>query len=178
VEVSVGKLTRPIAALALGCLVCFFGPSPAAEKTASAKVDPVIAKLSSFIGGVWVNDNPDFKIEIRYEWVFNKTAIRSNGIIGKGGPQEAAFESTVGWDPVQKCAYYLDFHGSQTVYKGTVKLVGDEVQFDFATLIGQPGKWRSVGKVPTPDSYEFTIFAEKDGKYVPAHEIKLHRVKQ
>ncbi|HEX4590587.1 MAG TPA: hypothetical protein VH120_11690 [Gemmataceae bacterium] len=171
-------MTRPFAALALGCLAILAEPSAAAEKSASAQTDPTIAKLSQFIGGAWVNDNPNFKIEIRYQWVFNKTAIRSTGIIDKGGPHETAIESTVGWDPARKVAYYVDFHGGQTVFNGTAKLEGDEIHFDFVTLIGPPAKWRSVGKLPTPDQYEFTIFSEKDGKWTPAHEIKLHRVKQ
>jgi hypothetical protein len=168
------NLSRPIAALALGCLV--LNAAPAADKPA-APLDPAIEKLSQFIGGVWTNDNPEFKIEIRYEWVFDKTALRANGIIGKGGPQETHLESTVGYDPVTKSVYYLDFHGGQTVFKGTVKLDGDQFQYDFVTLIGPPAKWRSIGKMTGRDNYEFTIYADKNGVWAPAHEIKLHRVK-
>ena len=119
-----GKMTRPFAALALGCLAILADPSAAAEKSASAPSDPTIAKLSQFIGGVWVNDNPNFKIEIRYQWVFNKSAIRSTGIIDKGGPHETAIESTVGWDPARKVAYYIDFHGGQTVFHLHLHLLG------------------------------------------------------
>jgi hypothetical protein len=169
------KFNRPIAVLTLGCLAVLAAPAPAGDKPA-AKLDPAIEKLSQFIGGTWTNDNPSFKIEFHYEWAFQKTAVRAVGVIDKGGPHETNVESTVGWDPVQKTAYYLDFHGSQTVYKGTVKLDGDELQFDFATLVGAPGKWRSRGKL-TGDEYAFTIFAEKDGKWVPAHELKLKRTK-
>jgi hypothetical protein len=168
-------LTRPIAALTLGCVALLAAPAPARDKPA-APLDPTIEKLSQFIGGVWVNDNPEFKIEFRYEWVFNKTALRANGIIGKGTPQETHVESTVGWDPHSKSVYYLDFHGSQTVFKGTVKLDGDSFQFDFNTLVGPPAKYRSVGKL-NGDKYEFTIYADKNGVWAPAHEIKLHRVK-
>jgi len=170
------NLTRPIAALALGCLAMLAAPAPAGDKPA-APLDPTIEKLSQFLGGVWVNDNPDFKVEIRYEWVFNKTALRANGIIGKGSPQETRIESTIGYDPVSKSVYYLDFHGSQTVFKGTVKMDGDQIQYDFVTLIGPPAKWRSIGKLTGPDSYEFTIYADKNGLWAAAHEIKLHRVK-
>jgi hypothetical protein len=149
-------------------------PTRAVDQPAEA--NPTLARLSQFIGGTWVNENPDFKIEFRYQWVFNKTAIRATGVIDKGGPRETFVESTVGWDPIQKTCYYLDFHGSQTVFKGTVKLEGDEIRFDFVTLIGPPAKWRSVGKL-ADDRYEFTIFADKNGMWTPAHTIKLKRSK-
>lgn len=171
-------LTHRIAWLAIGCLSLLAVPASAQDKAlAPREKNKTLAKMAEFVGGTWVNDNPDFKIEIRYEWVFNKTAIRSHGILGKGSPQEAHIEATMGWDPVQKTVYYIDFHGSETVYKGTVSMTGDQFQFDFATLIGPPGKWRSVGGLTSPNDYEFTIYADKDGKWVQAHKIKLKRVK-
>ncbi len=60
-------------------------------------------------------------VENRYEWAFGGTAIRGMGIIGKGSQYESQGESILGWDPVGKSVFYLDCHGGQTVYKGTVK---------------------------------------------------------
>ena len=141
----------------------------------TADRDKALAKLANFIGGVWSNDNPKFKIEFRYEWVFKKTAIRGTGFIDKGGPNETVIESTIGWDPTKKAVYYVDFHGSSTLYKGTIKLDGDEMQFDFETAIGRPGKWRSTAKFPEKDIYESTILGEKDGKWSPMVTLTLKR---
>jgi uncharacterized protein YndB with AHSA1/START domain len=145
------------------------------KAAASAEKDKAFAKLSNFIGGVWVNNNPKFKIEFRYEWVFKKTAIRGVGFIDKGGPNETVIESTIGWDPTKKAVYYVDFHGGSTLYKGTIKLDGDEMQFDFETAIGPPGKWRSTAKFPEKDIYESTILGEKDGKWSPMVTLTLKR---
>jgi uncharacterized protein YndB with AHSA1/START domain len=145
------------------------------KPAASAEQDKALAKLANFVGGAWVNDNPKFKVEFRYAWAFNKTAVRGVGVIDKGGPNETIAESTLGWDPVKKTVYYLDFHGGNTVYKGTIKLEADEMQFDFETLIGSPAKWRSTAKFPDKDTYQFTIMGEIDGKWSPVITQTLKR---
>jgi uncharacterized protein YndB with AHSA1/START domain len=169
----VRKLSHLFAWLAMCGLVPL---SSAKDKTApAAKIDPTLAKLSEMIGGTWTNDNPKFKVEFRYEWTFNKTAVRGLGVIDKGGPNETAVESTMGWDPVKKTVYYLDLHGSSTVYKGTITPDGDLLRFDFETLIGPPAKWRSEAKFPDKDTYQFTVFGEKDGKWAPVVTQTLKR---
>lgn len=166
-------LSRLLACLAL----C--GPIPpvsAEDKLATpAKLDPTLAKLAEMIGGRWTNDNPKFKVEFSYEWAFNKTAIRGVGVIDKGGPNETAVESTMGWDAAKKAVYYLDSHGGGTVYKGTITPDGDLLRFEFETLIGPPAKWRSEAKFPDKDTYDFTVFGEKDGKWTPIVKQTLKR---
>jgi len=159
-------------------LILLPSASPAGEKPAAQpERDAAFAKLSSFVGGVWTNDNPKFVIEFRYEWVLDKTALRGFGTIDKGGPKEIKVESTLGWDPAKKSLYYLDFHGGQQIYFGTVKIKGDEFQYDFESIVGPPGKFRSTAQLTTPDTYEFTILAQKDGDWVPAHKLVLKRKK-
>src|SRR5262245_60593625 len=105
------------------------------DKPAERKpLDPALAKMAEMIGGVWSNDNPKFTVEFRYDWAFNQTAVRGIGLIDKGGPNETPVEATFGWDPDKKCVYYLDNHGSERIYKGTVRLDGDGVILEFATL--------------------------------------------
>jgi uncharacterized protein YndB with AHSA1/START domain len=67
--------------------------------------------------------------------------------------------------------YYLDCHGGDTVYRGTVKLEGENLIFEFATIVGRPGRWRSALAFPDSDTMQFTIFAEKEGKW--AESVKL-----
>jgi uncharacterized protein YndB with AHSA1/START domain len=131
--------------------------------------------MAEMVGGVWSNDNPKFLVEFRYDWVFNHTAVRGIGIIDKGGANETPVEATFGWDPDKKTVYYLDQHGSQRVYKGIVQLDGDRVVLEFETLIGPAARWRSVGRFPDKNTYQFTIYGDKNGKWVPAVEQTLRR---
>jgi uncharacterized protein YndB with AHSA1/START domain len=161
--------------LAVLAASCLFFSAKADDKPAAAEQDKALAKLSNLIGGTWANDNPKFKVEFRYEWALKETAIRGIGVIDKGGPHETTAEATMGWDSHKKTVYYLDFHGGNTVYKGTIKLEGDELHFDFETLIGPPGKYRSTAKFPDKDTYQFTILGEKDGKWSPLVTQSLKR---
>jgi hypothetical protein len=147
------------------------------DKPAAKPLDPTLAMMATMIGGVWTNDNPDFRIEFRYDWAFNKSAVRGIGVTGKGSPQETPVEATFGFDPGKKTAYYLDFHGSQQIYKGTIRLESDDIVLEFETLVGPPAKWRSVARFPDKDTYEFTIFADKNGQWQPLHSAKLKRIK-
>lgn len=138
-------------------------------------LDPALTKMAEMIGGVWSNDNPKFRVEFRYDWAFNQTALRSTGVIDKGGPNETLVEATFGWDPDKRTIYYLDLHGGERVYKGTVRLDDANVVLEFETLIGPPAKWRSVGKFPDRDTYQFTIYGEKDGKWAEVVQQTLRR---
>ncbi len=106
------------------------------DKVAERKLlDPALAKLAAMIGGVWANGDARFPVEFRYDWIFNQSAIRGIGAIG---PARTPVEVTFGFDPEKKSVYYLDFHGSERIYKGTVRLDGDNVVLEFETLVGPP----------------------------------------
>jgi uncharacterized protein YndB with AHSA1/START domain len=149
--------------------------APASPDDSAAATNPVLARLANLVGGVWVNDNPKFPIEFRYRWIFGGRAIRSQGTIGKGLPNEARVEATLGYDPATKTVYYLDFHGAESVYRGTVAIDGDDLRFDFQTLIGPPASWRSLARFPDTDTYASTILAEKDGQWTPVVKLSLKR---
>lgn len=166
-----------LARIAIALLVLLPAVIHAEDKQAAQpERDAAFAKLAPFVGGTWTNDNPKFVIEFHYEWVFNKTALRGIGTIDKGGPRETRVEATLGWDPVRKSIYYVDFHGSQQVFVGTMTIKGDEFHYEFDTVVGPPGKFRSVGTL-SADTYEFTIFGQKDGDWTPLHKIVLKRKK-
>jgi uncharacterized protein YndB with AHSA1/START domain len=151
-------------------------PAQAEDKTTSRKpLDPALAKMAAMIGGVWSNDNPKFRVEFRYDWAFNQTAVRGQGTIDKGGANETPVEATFGWDPHKKTVYYLDQHGGQQVYQGTLRLDDDNVVLEFETRIGPSAKWRSVGRFPDKDTYHFTIYGDKNGKWTPVVEQTLKR---
>jgi uncharacterized protein YndB with AHSA1/START domain len=136
-------------------------------KTAAEGADKTMAKLSQLVGGTWVNTDPKFVFELRYEWAFGKKAIRGLGVIDKGGPHEMLIEAILGPDPVNKTVYYLDCHGGDNVLEGTAKLEGDDIIFEFATIVGKPAKWREALRFPDKDTMQFTIFGEKDGQWNP-----------
>jgi uncharacterized protein YndB with AHSA1/START domain len=152
-----------------GCLI-MSGPivsAIAGDNSGTTDRDKTLAKLSQLVGGTWISENPKFVVEFRYDWAFDHKAIRGLGVIDKGGPHETQAEAILGWDPINKTVYYLDCHGADTVFKGSVKLEGEDLVFDFATLIGRPAKWREVLKFPNQQTMQFTIFGEKEGKWAP-----------
>ena len=144
-------------------------------KTGTEGTDKTMAKLSQLIGGTWVNTDPKFVFELRYEWAFGNKAIRGLGVIDKGGPHEMLIEAILGPDPVNKTVYYLDCHGGDNVLKGTAKLEGDDIIFEFATIVGTPAKWRETLQFPDKDTMQFTIFGEKDGQWNPAVKLTAKR---
>jgi hypothetical protein len=166
------RLGIPILVVSLALLPALNADDKPAERK---PLDPTLAKMAEMIGGVWSNDNPQFRVEFRYDWAFNKSAVRGLGVIDKGGAKETAVEATFGFDPEKKSVYYLDLHGSERIYKGAVRLDGDAVVLEFETLVGPPAKWRSVGTFPDKNTYEFTIFGDKNGKWEPVVKQTLKR---
>jgi uncharacterized protein YndB with AHSA1/START domain len=163
----------PVAACLAFCCATLPLPSradegPAAQSgSGSADADRTLSKLSQLVGGTWLNAEPGFVVEFRYEWAFGKTAVRGLGVIDKGGRHERQVEAILGLDPVTKTVYYLDCHGGDRVFTGTVKLEGDTLAFDFTTLVGPPARWREIASFPGKDSLQFTVYGEKEGKWVP-----------
>jgi uncharacterized protein YndB with AHSA1/START domain len=163
--------------LMLTCLVGYLiacgtsGPAALADdraaSTTPSETEKTLARLSQLVGGTWVNDNPKFVVEFRYEWAFNHKAIRGLGVIDKGGAHESPGEAIMGTDPINKTVYYVDCHGGDAIYQGTVKLEGEDVVFEFATTVGRPAKWREVLRFADTDTMQFTIFGERQGKWVP-----------
>ena len=134
-----------------------------------------MAELSRLVGSTWSNNDPKFLIENRYEWAFGGTAIRGLGIVGKGNPHESRNEAILGWDPVGKTAFYIDCHGGKAVYQGTVRKQDEKLIFEFATTVGRPSKWREEAKFTDDDTFQFTIYGEKDGTWSPIHSQTLKR---
>lgn len=163
--------------LALAAAVLAAAPAPSADPPDAGKPAPdkALAKLAQLVGGTWVGTGPKLAVEFRYEWAFGGSVIRSTGVIDKGGPHETLVEATLGWDPARKVVYYLDIHGGQSVFHGTVRPEGDELHFEFTTLVGPPAKWRSVATFPDKDTYQATILGEKDGKWVQVAKVELKR---
>jgi uncharacterized protein YndB with AHSA1/START domain len=149
--------------------------APPRPESGMAEADKALAKLSQLVGGTWVGGDDRFVIEHRYEWAFDKTAIRGLGVIGKGGPREQYVEAILGLDAVKKAVYYVDIHGGTSVFQGTVKLEGDDLVFEFATVVGKPARWREVARFADADTLRFTIFADKDGTWAPLMTQTLKR---
>jgi uncharacterized protein YndB with AHSA1/START domain len=130
-------------------------------------VEKTMAKLSQLVGGTWINTDPKFVVENRYEWALGKKVIRGLGFTGKGSPHETPIEAILGEDSVNKTVYYLDCHGGTDVFKGTVKIEGEDLIFEFATIIGKPAAWREVLRFLDKDTMQFTIFGQQEGQWIP-----------
>jgi uncharacterized protein YndB with AHSA1/START domain len=153
--------------MATGSVLSIAVTNQADGKSDRSPSDQTLVRLSRLVGGTWISEDPKFVVEFRYEWSFNDKAIRGLGVIDKGGPHETPAEVILGWDQINKTVYYLDCHGGSSIFKGTVKLEGENLVFEFSTLIGTPATWREVLSFPNENTMQFTIFGEKEGKWAP-----------
>lgn len=138
-------------------------------------LDPVMAKLAPLVGGIWINDDPKFVVENRFTWGFDNTVIRGRNILAKGTATEKHGDAYLGWDPAAKNVYYVDCHGGSEVFKGVVTAEGDEIIFDFATIVGAPATYRESLIFTGKDEYKFTIYAKQKDKMVPVVRMVMHR---
>lgn len=136
-------------------------------KTGAANVEKTMAKLSQLVGGTWINTDPKFVVENHFEWALGKKVIRGLSFTDKGGLHETPIEAILGPDLVNNTVYYLDCHGGTSVFKGTVKSEGEDLIFEFATIIGTPATWREVLRFTDKDAMQFTIFGQKGDQWVP-----------
>src|SRR5690242_2534977 len=116
-----------IACLAFAALAASCGPQSAQAAQApagpAADADPVIKELGKLVGGTWIarlGPNKDYIVDGKAEWTAHGRALRWTGAIGSGRPDSIQIASMMGWDPIKKRVYYLDSHGHDTVYKGSV----------------------------------------------------------
>ena len=59
------------------------------------------------------------------------------------------------------------------MFKGTVKLEGEDSIFEFATIIGKPAKWREVLRFTDKDTMQFTIFGQKGRSVGPRRQTDV-----
>lgn len=173
---------KPLKITMLACFLAICGLSSQtrsadepATKPRLGDVEKTMAKLTQLVGGVWTNSNPKFVAENRFNWAFDKKVIRGVGLIDKGGPHETQIESYLGPDPENNTVYYLDCHGGTSIFKGTVKLEGEDLIFEFATIVGKPATWREVLHFIDKDAMQFTIFNRKDDQWIPAVKLTSER---
>jgi hypothetical protein len=146
-----------------------FGQNAHAGTKVAADADPVIRELAKLVGGKWIAKlglNKDFIAEGTAELTANGRAVKWTGVIGKGRPDAIYTTSMFGWDPLKKTAYYIDFHGHDTVYNGTVKKEGDKLVLEFETLVGPASRWKSEQSMPDKNTLRSMMWSWKDGAWV------------
>jgi uncharacterized protein YndB with AHSA1/START domain len=168
VAVKVLKITFLACCLAASGLTSTAWPADEpAPKTSAGDAEKTMAKLAQLVGGTWINTDPKFVVENHFEWALGKKVIRGLSFTDKGGPRETPIEAILGQDPLTNTVYYLDCHGGTSVFKGTVKLEGEDLIFEFATIVGKPAAWREVMRFTDNDTMQFTIFGQKGDQWVP-----------
>ena len=165
---------KPLKITLLACCLAVCGPTSSTRaadepttKNSEGEVERTMAKLAGLVGGTWVNSDPKFVVENHFEWAFGNKVIRGVNFTGKGGPHETRIEAYLGRDPENNTVYYLDCHGGTSVFKGTVKLEGEDVIFEFATIVGKPATWREVLRFTDKDTMQFTIYGRKGEEWIP-----------
>lgn len=137
--------------------------------------DPTLAYMGRLVGGKWITEGR-FVAEFTYEWRIPGKAIRGLGVIAKGTPQELPAESLYGWDPEKKTAYYVDFHGHDTVYKGDVRLEDGKAVGEFQRVVGPAEAiYRFTAELPHDDTLISTLYAKQGDKWVKVHALTFKR---
>jgi hypothetical protein len=133
-------------------------------------------RLGVMVGGEWLSEGRDANgkpfVTLRYEWGPDRKSIRGAGTIAG-----TAVAERLAWDASAGKVYYVDFHGTETVYFGHYTLNGDTVVLDFKALVGSKGTWRARAAWPDRDTYSATIVPVVDGKEREGHAVKLHRTR-
>jgi uncharacterized protein YndB with AHSA1/START domain len=165
---------KPLKITLLACCLAVCGPTSITRsadepttKNSEGDAEKTMAKLAGLVGGTWINSDPKFVVENHFEWAFGNKVIRGVNFTDKGGPQETRIEAYLGRDFENNTVYYLDCHGGTSVFKGTVKLEGEDVIFEFATIVGKPATWREVLRFTDKDAMQFTIFGQKGKEWIP-----------
>jgi hypothetical protein len=126
-------------------------------------VDPAFQLASTMLGGVWRGTvGKSTKIEYRFTLENNGTMIVGRGLIGVGTKHPLPARAALGWDADAKKVYYLDQHGSDTVYFGHVTRDGNDLLFDFNGLVGDTGHYLSREAFGN-GTYEGTMKSETNG---------------
>jgi len=126
--------------------------------------DPTLDRVKMLVGGRWEGDAaPGVKVRFRYSLEPDGNAVAGSGSIDDG-KKIIQVHVVMGWDPVSKQVYYLDRHGSDTVYFGHITCKAEGLLFDFNGLSGDKGHYRmemSLAKAATSS----TMSGESNGKW-------------
>jgi hypothetical protein len=138
--------------------------------------DPVFT-LAKRLVGTWEGIlGKRMKIRFTFRLQNGGQLIIADGVVGVGTPKPMFAHATLGWDPIAKKVYYLDQHGTDTIYFGHVTREGDDLVFDFNALSGDTGHYRSRSHL-SASKYEDSMKAEKNGKWVDmGFHLAMHRV--
>jgi hypothetical protein len=133
-------------------------------------VDKLIGNWEGVVG-------KSMKVAYSFTEAQDGKTIVAHGVIGVGMKKPLTALATMGWDPVAKQVYYLDQHGSDTIYFGHVTREGDDLVFDFNALSGDTGHYRSHSHI-TADSYTNTMAEEDHGQWKNlGFHVAMRRVK-
>jgi hypothetical protein len=128
------------------------------------KLDPAITALSNFVGGKWVAEGGPIPVEQEWTWNRDKRGLNVVAIIGKGTPNLMQSKAFIGWDPLEKKAYYLDMHDSELTYYGHVTHSDGTIEFRFGQLGSGKVSFTERGKFIGKDEWRATMYQLKDGK--------------
>jgi len=136
----------------------------------------LLDKIGLMAGGRWVseqkNEDGTPKIEWTYEWSPCKRVLRGTERI-----YDVVCETRLGWDPVEERIYYIDIHGPELVYFGYMTEEGNELVFDFESIVGPEGVYRTRGCFLDENTYRSRIQKVEGGVAKDVHEVRLVRVR-
>lgn len=149
-------------------LLVIAGAAAAQEAGPAPNLDPALKRLEVLVGGKWETEQKGPAgmpfAQTSFAWAPDGKSIVGTGVIGQGTPRPLNAAVRIGWDPVAKQVYYLDAHGSETVYFGHIRWEGDAAVYRFKTLVGTPGDWEIRETFPDRDTLKSDFRKVVDGK--------------
>lgn len=125
--------------------------------------DPSFKALKSLVGGTWQGVvGKNIKVRFRFTIEHGGTLIVGNGQLNADSKNPIPVRSCIGWDPEAKKPFYLDQHGSDTVYFGHVSMFDSKLVFDFNGLVGDKGHYIAYETI-SEDDYTSAMSSEKNG---------------
>lgn len=127
--------------------------------------DPAFVLAKSLVGGTWRGTvGKKMPVQFRFHLEQGGDMIVGEGTVSVSPTQQLVMRSSLGWDATAKKTYYLDQHGTDTVYWGHVSKQGKSLMFEFRGLCGDSGQYLSCCTI-SGDSYSSTMSFKKNGKW-------------
>ena len=154
--------------LVLASLLLLGGAAAAQDAAPAPDLDPALKRLEVLVGGRWETEQKGPTglpfAQNRFAWAPDGKSILGTAIIGQGTARPLHATVRIGWDPVAKQVYYLDAHGSETVYFGHVRWEGEVAVYRFKTLVGTPGEWEIRETFPDGNTLKSDFRKVVDGR--------------
>jgi len=136
----------------------------------------VFAEAKKMVGGVWhgvVGDK--IPVRVRFTLEENGAVIDGTGTVGDPKKPILRMHSRIGIDRASHQVYYLDTHGSDSIYFGHVTLKDGQLIFDFQNISGGTAHWINRATIKGNTQTGTLVGVQPDGTEKLEHTTTMTR---